>query len=95
MQFVGRGDRADLRSHSALQFDCQVGAGIETVLEQYEGVDALALDLVRVTDDGGFGAAGMADQRALDLGRAESVAANVEYVVDAAGQPVVAVLIAV
>ncbi len=36
----------------------------------------------------------MRDQRALDLGGAEAVAGDVEHVIDAAGDPVIAVLVA-
>ena len=63
-------------------------------LQRHVGVDALALDVVRVADHGGLGDLGVADQRALDLGGAEAVAGDVDHVVDAAGDPVVAVLVA-
>ena len=53
-----------------------------------------ALDLVREADDRGLGDGLVRDQRALDLGGAQAVARDVEHVVDAAGDPVVAVLVA-
>ena len=58
------------------------------------GVDALALDVVRIADDGGLRHLGVRDQRALDLGRAHAVARDVDHVVDAAGDPVIAVRVA-
>ena len=45
-------------------------------------------------DDGGLATFRMADQRALDLGRADAVAGDVDHVVDAAHEPVIAVLVA-
>ena len=57
-------------------------------------VDALALDVVRIADHGGLGHLGMRDQRQFHLRRAEPVARHVDHVVDAAGDPVVAVLVA-
>ena len=53
-----------------------------------------ALDVVREADHRGLGHRLVRDQRALDLGGAEPVARDVEHVVDAAGDPVVAVLVA-
>jgi hypothetical protein len=49
---------------------------------------------VRIADDGGFRHLRVRDQRALDLRRAETVAGDVDDVVDAAGDPVVAISIA-
>ena len=47
-----------------------------------------------IADHGGLGDSRMRDQRTLDFGRAEAVAGDVEHVVDAAGDPVVAILVA-
>jgi hypothetical protein len=58
------------------------------------GVDALPLDVVRIADDGGFRDLRVRDERAFDFGRAQAVAGDVEDVIDAAGDPVVAVLVA-
>ena len=58
------------------------------------GVDALALDVVRIADDRGLRHFRMRDQRALDFGGAEAMARDVDHVVDAAGDPVIAVLVA-
>ena len=63
-------------------------------LERDEGGDRLALQVVGLADDGGLGHLGVADQGALDLHRREPVAGDVQDVVDAAHDPVVAVLVA-
>ncbi len=71
-----------------------VVGGLDALHQGDIGVDALALDVVRVADDRAFGHLGMGDQRAFDLGRAHAVARDVDHVIDAAGDPVVAVRIA-
>jgi hypothetical protein len=58
------------------------------------GVDALALDVVREADHGGFRDGLVFVDRAFDFGRAEAVAGDVQHVVDAAGDPVITVLVA-
>src|SRR5207247_890690 len=62
--------------------------------ERDEAADALALDVVREADDRRFGHFRVRDQSAFDLHRAQPVTGDVEYVVNAAHHPVVAVLIA-
>ena len=49
---------------------------------------------MREADDRGLGHGLVLDQGALDLGGAEAVAGDVDHVVDAAGDPVVAVVVA-
>src|SRR5690606_35409323 len=56
--------------------------------------DALALDVVREADDRRLGDRVERDEGTLDVGGAEPVARDVEHVVDAAGDPVVAVRVA-
>jgi hypothetical protein len=51
----------------------------------------LALEVVRVADDCCLSDLGMGDQCALNLGGAETMARNVDNVVDTAGDPVVVV----
>ncbi len=46
------------------------------------------------TDDGGFGHVLMRHERAFDFGGAETVARHINHIVDAAGDPIVAVLVA-
>jgi hypothetical protein len=57
-------------------------------------VDALALDGVREAHHAGLRDRVHAHQRRLELRRAHAVAADVEHVVDAPGDPVVAVVVA-
>ena len=68
--------------------------GVSPGDQGHVGVDALALEVVREADHRGFGDLRMRDQRALDFRGAEAMAADVDDVVDAAGDPVVAVGIA-
>src|SRR5262249_38738351 len=91
---VGLGERADLAAHVLDQLPAQSVGRLRSDHQGDVGVDALALDLVRVADHGGLGHGRVADQGALDLGGAEAVAGDVDHVVDAAGDPVVAVLVA-
>jgi hypothetical protein len=49
---------------------------------------------MRIADDGGFRHRGMADQRRFDFRRAHAVTGDVEHVIDATGDPVIAVVIA-
>ena len=59
-----------------------------------EAEDRLAGDRVGLADDRRLGDALVADERALDLGRADAVAGDVHHVVDAPKQPVVALVVA-
>ena len=63
-------------------------------VERHIGVDALTLQVVRITDHRGLGHLRMRDQSAFDLGGAHAVTGHVDDVIDAAGDPVVAVLVA-
>ena len=62
--------------------------------QRHERGDRLALELVRLSDDGGFGNRGMLDERRLHFHRADAVAGDVQHVVDAAEDPEVAVVVA-
>src|SRR3984957_7568301 len=91
---IGRGDRADLGAHPLHQFLAQ---GFARLLARHQGdigIDALALDVVRIADHSGFRDFRMRDQRGFDFRGAHAVAGNVDHVVDAAGDPVIAVLVA-
>src|SRR5450830_1674953 len=86
-------DPADLPDDVLLQLrDERVGWRVP-LLQRDEGGNRLSLDLVRLADDSGFGDAGIIDERALDLRRAEPVPRDVQHIVHAAQQPVEAVLI--
>src|SRR5690606_28325184 len=85
---------ADLLRAQRDQFLAQRFTGFDAAHQRDVGINTLALDVVRVTDHGGFGDGVVQDQRTFDFGGAHAVARNVEYVVDAAGNPVVTVGIA-
>ena len=85
---------ADLLAHLLHQILAQRLARLDALLERHVAVDALTLDVVRIADHRGLGHRRMGDQRALHLGRAQAMAADVQHVVDPAGDPVVAVLVA-
>src|SRR5438270_2879096 len=59
-----------------------------------EGVNRLALDVVRVCDDRGLRDFRVGDERAFDLGGADTMTRDVDHVVDAAGDPIITVLVA-
>ncbi len=61
--------------------------------QNHVGMDGVALDLVRQADGGRFGHGRVADQGALDLGRAQPVAGHFDHVVHPADDPEIAVLI--
>jgi hypothetical protein len=76
-----------------LQLVYQPVAGLEAAAQDAVGPDHVAAHLVRHADHRRLGHGGMADQRALHLGRAQAVAADLDHVVDAADDPVVAVVV--
>src|SRR6202043_485086 len=69
-------------------------ARLDACHQRHIGVDALALDVVGIADHGGFRHLGMRDQRAFDFGGAHAMAGDVDDVIDAAGDPVIAVGVA-
>src|SRR5690606_10607536 len=91
---VGAGDRPDLGADLVAQLVRQRLAFRLPLHQGDVGVDALALDLVRAADHRRLGDRRMGDERALERGGAEPVAGYVEHVVDAPGDPVIAVLVA-
>ena len=88
-----RGDRADFLAHPADQFLAQMFVRLGVVHQRHIGVDALALDVVRIAPRGRLANVGVGEEGALDLRRADAMAGHVDYVVDAAGDQVIAVLV--
>src|SRR4029077_19297735 len=84
----------DLLAHPAGQLLAQVFGRLLAGHQSNVSVDALALDIVRIADDRGFRHFWMRDQRAFTLGGAEPVTGDVDYVIDAAGDPVITVFVA-
>ena len=91
---IRRRNRADLAADPVLQLLLEVLARRDALHQRDIGIDALSLDVVRIADDRSLGDAVVRDQRALDLGRAHAMAGHVDHVIDAAGDPVIAVGIA-
>ena len=85
---------ADLLAHPGDQFLAQFFGRLHAGLERHVGVDALALDVVRDSRPRRLRRPSVADQGAFDFGGADAMAGDVDHVVDAAGDPVVAVGIA-
>src|SRR5882762_8849452 len=94
LQQVGGGDRADLLAHPLHQLAAQRLVRLLVDAQCHIGVDALALDVVRIADDGRLGDLRVGDQRAFDLGGAEAMAGDVDHIVDPAGDPIEAVGVA-
>src|SRR3546814_468203 len=94
LDVVGGGGGADLGADLLHQLLAQLLALLFAGHQGYVGVDALALDVVRETDHRGLGHLWVQHQRAFHLGGADAVAADVDHVVDAASNPVVAVGVA-
>src|SRR6266566_1838527 len=91
---VGRSDRTDLFAHPADQLLAQLLGWLFSGHQRHVGVDALSLDVVRVANHGSFRNLWMGDQRRFHFGSAKPVAGDIDHVVDAAGDPVIAVRIA-
>jgi len=64
-----------------------------TILDGHKGIDGLARELIAHPDDGSFGDGVVLDEGGFDLGRGETVTADVDHIVDAAADPVVALVI--
>ena len=93
MQQVRRGDRADLLAGPLPELGRQLVARLAPLDQRDIGVDALALDVVRIADNGRFRDLGVGDERGFDLRRSHAVTRDIEHVVDAAGDPEIAVLV--
>ena len=90
----GRGDGADFLAHQFFQLLAQRIGGRDARLERHVGIDALALDVVRIAHHGGFGDLGVAHQRAFHFRGAQAMARDIDHVVHPAGDPVIAIRIA-
>ena len=87
-------DRADLLDDVLLELVGERGRRLDAFFDGDERRNRLAFDLVRTSDDRGFGDLRVIDERALDFHRAEPMPGDVQHVVDAAEQPEEAVLVA-
>ena len=88
------GEGSDFAPDVGDQLGLEVVVRLPVGLEGDIGPDALALDVVRKADDRSLGDGVVAHEGALDLGGAQAMAGDVDHVVDAARDPVVAVGVA-
>src|SRR5690348_17300595 len=94
MNFVRRGKSSDVVTHFLDQLLAKLLTSVFAGVEGYEGVDCLALNLVRKADDRSLGDLRVRHERAFHLRGADAVTGDVDDVVDAAGDPVIAILVA-
>ena len=94
MDQVRFGDGANFLGHHIPKLLDQLLAAFLAGHQRHVGIDTLALHIVLVANHGSFGNAGMQYQGGLDLGGAQAVAGDVEYVVHPTGDPVVTILVA-
>src|SRR5436190_19507468 len=88
---LGPGQLADPLGHVLADLALDLVGALEVALEGHERGYGLAAVLVRLADAGRLGHLGMRDDRRLDLGGGETVARDVDDVVDAPDDPEVAV----
>src|ERR1044072_1016501 len=74
VEMIGGGDRADLAPNLLAQLRRERVARCEPRDEGHRGVNALALDVVRIADHRRFGDGRMGNQRRFDLGGAHAMA---------------------
>ena len=91
---IGFGDRADFRSNHCDQFRFQFFRRFDPDVQSNIRVYALAFDVMRVSDHGGFSHVLMQHKRAFNLGRSQTVSRNVQHIVDSPRYPIVSVGIA-
>ena len=85
---LGRGKRSDALAHLQDKLLAERIRGLGSVLEGHEGIDSLARELIGNTNDGSLGDRVVLDQGRLDLGRRQTVTADVDDVINAAADPV-------
>jgi hypothetical protein len=91
---LGGGEGADAPADLENKVLAQVVVDGVSVLESDKGVDGLAGELIGHTDDGGLCDGGMLEEGGLDLGGGQTVAGDVDDVVDASADPVKALVVA-
>src|SRR6185369_13349642 len=87
------GELADFLFDVLEQLRLRARVGRLALFERDEADERLALEIVGFADRGRFRDRRMADEGAFDLGRADAVTRDVEHVVNASDDPVVAVLV--
>jgi len=88
------GEAANFLADQVQQVFFQRVVGFHAIHRRDKGVDALAFDIMGIPHHSGLGDLVVQHQGALHLGGADTVTGHVDHVVDAPGDPVVAVFIA-
>ncbi len=91
---LGRGKGTDALADLHDKLLAQGVVDLVALLDGDKGVDGLAGELVGDADNGGLGDGVVLDEGGLNLGGGETVAGDVDNVVDAAADPVEALVIA-
>ena len=94
MDCVGRRNWPDFGAYPLDQLGAQIIARRFADVERHIGVNALALDVMWHPDDCCFGDFGVENERRLNLCGAHAVAADVDDVINAACNPIIAVGVA-
>ena len=90
----GFGDGAEFFGHMGAQFLAEFVAAVDASPQNHEAVDAGTFDFVGQADGRSFGDGGMRDQGTFDFGGTQTIARDLDDVVDAANHPEVAVFVA-
>ena len=91
---VGAGNRADFGADMAAQNQGKIVAWLDPCVQCDIAINALSLNIVRKTDDGGFGNQVVQHQRAFHLCGAHAVTRYVDNIIDAARDPVIIITVA-
>ena len=88
------GDGSNLLAHPQHEFLSQLLCRLDADVKRHIRIDALALDVMRVANDGCLSDLVVGNQRRLNLCRSHPVARDIDDVIHPASDPVVAILIA-
>jgi hypothetical protein len=90
---LGRGEGPDALAHLRDELLAQSVTGIVALLQGDKGRDGLARQLIGYTDDSGLANRMMLDQGCFDLGSGQAMTADINYIINAATDPVEALVI--
>ena len=93
LEFVRRGDGTDNGSDMVHKLFLQVVALLYSRFQGNKGVDALSLDVMGVSNDGCLCDSRMGDESAFHLSGPDTVAGDVDDVVDSTQEPVISIRI--
>ncbi len=81
-----------LPTHASIR--CSARRSARTDFQRDKSIDALTFDIMRIAHDGGFGDLVFANERTFDFRGTEAMTGDVDHIIDPAGDPVIAILIA-